>query len=110
MFTEELACVNIYIVKRTTVYFEEGTDLELARLAKRQGSSKAELIHLAVSNLLSEHKRRELKPLPAWVGAGRSGSFSTNEKTDELLGELYEADYKAALESWEEHKKREHSS
>ena len=87
-------------MKRTTVYLEERTVLELTRLAKEQGRSKAELIREALEGYVArtEHPR----PLPRWVGMGGSGMPDLAERTEELYGELLEAEHEEIMRDWKE--------
>ncbi|ADI14519.1 CopG family transcriptional regulator [Truepera radiovictrix] len=78
-------------MKRTTVYVDEKTDLELAHLARQQGRPKAELVREALSRYVE--RQRTPRPLPRSVGMGRSGLPDLAERTDELLGGLYEEEH-----------------
>jgi len=86
-------------MKRTTVYLDELTDLELSRLAKQQGRSKAELIREALGAYTKQQKRSQ-ESLPSWVGMGRSGVPDLAERDEELLGEIYEERYAHIMEDW----------
>jgi predicted transcriptional regulator len=79
-------------MKRTTVYLDELTDLELARLAKQQGRSKAELIR-EVLGAYVEKARKALRPVPDWVGMGNSGGKRIAERDEELLREGFAEEY-----------------
>lgn len=81
--------VNIYVMKRTTVYLEERTDLSLLQLARQQGRAKAELIREALE-IYTQQQKHGQEPVPSWVGMGRSGVPDSAERDEELLGELYE--------------------
>ncbi len=76
-------------MKRTTVYLEEGVDLELSRLAKRRGRSKAELIREALAKLVKEQLAEEQnaatgEALPSWLGAGDDGDYARRERQADL--------------------------
>lgn len=86
-------------MKRTTVYLEELTDLELARLAKQQGRSKAELIRDALETYTRQQKRAE-EPVPSWVGMGRSGVPDLAQRDEALLGEIYEERHARIMADW----------
>lgn len=79
-------------MKRTTVYLDELTDLELARLAKQQGRSKAELIREALDTY-AENARKAVRPVPDWVGMGNSGGKRIAERDEELLREGFAEEY-----------------
>lgn len=85
-------------MKRTTVYLDERTDLELARIARQKERPKAELIREALEHYLA----REAKPRrqPRSVGMGRSGVPDLAERDEELLGELLEEDYARVMAEW----------
>ncbi len=71
-------------MKRTTVYLEEQTDLNLSRLARQQGRSKAELIRVALDTYVG-NTLKEARPVPDWVGMGDSGGARIAERAEELL-------------------------
>jgi hypothetical protein len=75
--------LTIYVMKRTTVYLPEETDLLLKRLARKAGRSQAELIREAIANYIGN----ENKPLPPSVGMGASGRNDLSERDEELLWE-----------------------
>lgn len=85
-------------MKRTTVYLEEATDLELVQLARRQGCAKAELIREALTAYVE--RQRVPRPLPRSVGMGHSGVPDLAERDEELLGEIYEAKYARIMADW----------
>ena len=91
-------------MKRTTVYLEEQTDLNLSQLARQQGRSKAELIREALKAYTRQQKHVE-KPTPSWVGAGRSGIPDLAERDEELLGEIYEERHARIMADWKEGEK-----
>lgn len=95
-------------MKRTTVYLDELTDLELARVARQQGRAKAELIREALEDFLREHREKP-REVPSWVGAGRSGMPDLAERDEELLAELLDQEYEEILADWQERQAREHS-
>ena len=95
-------------MKRTTVYLEEETDLELKRLAKREGCSKAELIRGVLSGHVEEAKKKPFQ-LPDWVGMGRSEVSYTPEEEKALLGRLIEKDYARIMADWEAHERNDDS-
>jgi predicted transcriptional regulator len=91
-------------MKRTTVYLDESTDLGLARLAKQRGRAKAELVREALQTYLRDAEKA-VDTVPAWVGMGRSGMPDLAERTDELLGEIYEERHARIMAEWEEYQK-----
>ena len=91
-------------MKRTTVYLDELTDLELAHLAKQQGRSKAELIREALAAYTQQQKRAQ-EPVPSWVGMGRSGVPNLAERDEELLGEIYEERHARIMVDWKAREK-----
>ena len=86
-------------MKRTTVYLEEQTDLNLSQLARQQGRSKAELIREALGAYTRQQSCNQ--DMPSWVGAGRSGIPDLAERDEELLGEIYEERHARILADWE---------
>ena len=86
-------------MKRTTVYLEEPIDLELARLARGQGRSKAELIREVLSKHVEKTKQKPFE-VPDWVGMGRGGESRTPEEDDALLGRLIEEDHERVMAEW----------
>lgn len=83
-------------MKRTTVYLEEQTDLDLSQLARQQGRPKAELIREALSVYVAQ---RASRPLPRSVGMGRSGVPDLAEHDEELLHKLYEEKYTQVMKT-----------
>ena len=73
-------------MKRTTVYLEEETDLNLSQLARQRGRSKAELIRAALADYVNS-TLKEARPVPDWVGMGDSGGARIAERDEELLQE-----------------------
>lgn len=82
-----------------TVVLDEQVDLELSCIACEQGSSKEDLMCGAVGSFVQSCK--PARALPRFVGASCSNRAYTTEEIDNLLGEVYEEDYKAALASYE---------
>lgn len=91
-------------MKRTTVYLDELTDLELARLARQRKRSKAELIREALGSYIKANKPK-LSPYPSWVGAGHSGVPDLAEHDEELLGQIYEEKHARITAEWEAREK-----
>lgn len=91
-------------MKRTTVYLDETTDLELSQLARQQGRAKAELVREALQTYLKDVAGADA-PVPAWVGMGHSGVRDLAERDEELLGEIYEERYARITAEWEESQK-----
>ena len=67
---------------KTTVYLDASEYRRIKALAAVEGRSAAELIRDAVSEYA---RKRASTPLPASLGAGRSGDGSLSERTEELL-------------------------
>jgi predicted transcriptional regulator len=67
---------------KTTVYLDADEYRRLKFLAGVEGRSTAELIRAAVADYA---RRRGTRPLPASVGAGRSGDGTLSERAEELL-------------------------
>lgn len=118
-------------MKQLTVYLEDYPDLALARIAKRRGQSKAELIRETLVAFAEREQQagaddavpswlgagdsslttvlgREEGPrlLPRSVGLGRSGSPGWAERDDEILLELLERDHEEVLRSCDEAQKK----
>lgn len=85
-------------MKRTTVYLDDRTDLELARLARQQGRSKAELMREALEHYLAQEARP--RSLPRSVGMGRSGRTDLAEHDEELLAEIFDEEYQRIADEW----------
>lgn len=75
--------VNIYVMKRTTVYLPEEAELVLKKIARQTGRSQAELIREAIEQYIG----REQQSLPRSVGMGASGRNDLSERDEELLWE-----------------------
>jgi len=95
-------------MKRTTVYLDDRTDLELARLARQQGRSKAELIREALAAHVAT-AARESQGAPDWVGMVDSGGARIAERDEELFGKLLEEEYDQILTEWHARRQRERS-
>ena len=67
---------------KTTVYLDAGEYRRLKAIAGAEGRSTAELVRAAVAEYA---RRRGTRPLPASVGAGRSGDGSFSERAEDLL-------------------------
>ena len=68
---------------KTTVYLDADEYRRLKSLAGVEGRSTAELIRAAVADYA---RRRGTRPMPASVGAGRSGDGLLSELAEDLLG------------------------
>ena len=85
-------------MKRTTVYLDERTELELSRMARQKERSKAELIREALEHYLAcEAKPRRL---PRSVGMGRSGRPDLAEHDEELLAKIFEEERVRIAAEW----------
>ncbi|MDZ7703746.1 MAG: CopG family transcriptional regulator [Trueperaceae bacterium] len=87
-------------MKRTTVYLPEEIDLELARLARQEERSKAELIREALETFVE--RKAKTRTLPPSVGMGRSGMSDLAERADEFLAEIYEEKHARIMAEYEE--------
>jgi hypothetical protein len=67
---------------KTTVYLDDAEYRRLKRLAERKGTSAAELIRAAVTDLLGDASAEDR---PRSIGLGRSGVDDLSERTEELL-------------------------
>lgn len=74
------------IMPRTSVMLPDDLLARLRHEAKRRGTSVAEVVRVAVERELTEPRRREL----SIFAIGSSGVRDLTERTDELLGEIYE--------------------
>jgi len=86
-------------MKRTTIYLDEEIDLELARLARQEGRSKAELVREVLGGHVAEAKKKPFN-LPDWVGMGHSKVPYTQEESEALLGRLIEEDHERVMADW----------
>lgn len=85
-----LLYVNIYAMKRTTLYVEEDMDLTYSHMAKRFKKSKAELMREALEKYASDLAKKGLRPLPRSIGMGRSGTSDLAQQDEELLAKMYQ--------------------
>ena len=70
-------------MKKTTVYLDDADDQRLARVARRRGRSRAELIREAVARLLREEG---IEASPQFA-LGSSTHRDTSSRVDEALAE-----------------------
>jgi hypothetical protein len=79
-------------VKKTSVYLDPGLDIELARVARADGITKAELIRRVLRNTVDARPRPRLTA----IGAGESdgpGDISVNH--DKYLAGILRAEHDA---------------
>jgi hypothetical protein len=67
---------------KTTVYLDAADYRQLKGVAEADGRSTAELIRVAVAEYVVKRTRR---PLPASLGAGRSGDGTLASRYEELM-------------------------
>jgi predicted transcriptional regulator len=67
---------------KTTVYLDADEYRRLKSLAGAEGRPTAELVRAAVAEYA---RRRGTRPLPASLGAGRSGDGTLSERAEDLL-------------------------
>lgn len=72
---------------RTQVYLPEDLNRALDKLAKQQGTTKAELIRRAATRLVEEETPLEQDPIWAIVGIGKSAGGSVSRKHDRYLAD-----------------------
>ncbi len=72
-----------YEMKRTTIFAEQETWVELRKIARRDGRSVADLIREAVRRLIALRQRPG--SVPSLLGVGRSGRRDVASKHEELL-------------------------
>ena len=95
-------------MKRTTVYLDEIMDIELARLARLEGRSKAELIREVLAEYIGS--RRKASAVPDWVGMVSSGSGDLAERDEEVLAKLINEKHERILadhEQWQRDKDKD---
>jgi len=74
-------------MKRTMIYLKESQYISLERLARRQRKSMAELIRLAVDNLLKKQSKEINYMSIVGIGKGEPGKVS--EEAEKYLKELF---------------------
>ena len=72
---------------RTQIYLPEGLNSALDELARRLGTSKADLVRRAAQRLVDEETPIETDPLWGIVALGKSRGGSTAEEHDRILAE-----------------------
>ncbi|HXV60862.1 MAG TPA: ribbon-helix-helix protein, CopG family [Vicinamibacteria bacterium] len=72
-------------MKRTTIFADEEVLRELKVIAKKEKSNLSVTIRKALEDYVSRHRRG--RPLPSFVGVGRSGRKDVAERAEELLWE-----------------------
>lgn len=101
--------VNIYAMKRTTVYLEEEMDFALSQLAKRRQRAKAELLREALANFIAQQKVADKQDIPSWLGGGDSraerglqeSAETEGAQEDVLYQEHLEREYESIVASYE---------
>lgn len=89
---------SVYVMKRTTVYLNRETDLELVRMARKQGRAKTELVREALQDYVGCNA--QTRSLPWSVGIGHSGMPDLAERDEELLGQLFEEEHERTMADW----------
>ena len=74
---------NIYVMKRTTIFLDDGLLARARRLARRQGVSFATVVREALAAYLASPGADT--SLPSIAGRFASGTDDTAERADELL-------------------------
>lgn len=70
-------------MKKTTIYFDEGTESRLIEISRRRGLSRAALIRDAVQRMIADDDRPPRRPRTL----GASGHPDTSERVDEVLAD-----------------------
>ena len=73
------------VMRRTQVYLEPDLAEALGRLARRRGTSMAQLIRLAARRLLAEEQPVDEDPILGIIGLGRGGPGRVSEEHDHVL-------------------------
>lgn len=87
-------------MKRTTLFADAGTLLELKRLAQEQRRPVAQLVREALEEYI-QARRRPGRRL-SFVGIGESKTGDLSEQVDEHLAKIYEEEFQRERRSWEE--------
>ena len=74
-------------MQRTQIYLDPEMADSLDRLARRRGTSRAEILRLAARQLLAQEEPIEDDPIFGLIGIGRSGLIDVAERHDEYLVE-----------------------
>lgn len=73
--------------KRTQIYLPSQLSEALGRLARRRGTSKANLIRIAARRLLDQEELAGDDPILGLIGLGNAGRGRVSEDHDRLLAE-----------------------
>lgn len=74
-------------MRRTQIYLEPDSSVALDRLARKRGTSKANLIRLATRRFLEQERAGEEDPIFGLIGLGNAGPGSVSEEHDRILAE-----------------------
>lgn len=72
---------------RTQIYLEPDLNAALDRLARRRGTSKADLIRRAARQLLDQEETGVADPVLGLIGLGNAGPGATSVEHDRVLAE-----------------------
>ena len=75
-------------MRRTQIYLQPELSAALERLARRRGTSKAELIRLAAQRLLEEEQPDQEDPIVGIIGLADAGPGRVSLEHDRVLAEL----------------------
>lgn len=70
-------------MKRTTIFVEQSLLASLRALAEKEHRSLSAVIRAALEEYISQ--RQPARPLPSFLGLGRSGRKDIAERAEELL-------------------------
>jgi predicted transcriptional regulator len=76
---------------RTQIYLPSGLSAALDRLARRRGTSRAELLRQAARELLKRESDADEDEILGIVGLGNAGPGSVAEEHDQFLAGLHVA-------------------
>lgn len=72
---------------RTQIFLEPDLTAALDRLARRRGTSRANLIRLAARRLLQQEQGEDTDPILGLIGLGNGGPGRTSIEHDRVLAE-----------------------
>lgn len=72
-------------MRRTQIYLEPDLSEALERLARKRGTSKAQLIRLATRRLLEQEQDSDDDPILGLIGIGHAGPGWGSEDHDAIL-------------------------
>ena len=76
-------------LRRTQIYLPLDLSAALDRLARRRGTSRAELLRQAAREFLGREQPADVDPIRGIVGLGNAGPGAASEEHDRFLAGLH---------------------